>query len=84
MRETELIENYLNGQLKPEDKLLTEARLLVNPDLKDKKYWQQITYRLIKNYSRKQIRNEITQAQNRLFSEKEFAGFRQKIKSIFN
>ena len=84
MRDTELIEQYLNGQLKPDDHLLAEAKMLVNPELKEKTVWQKMTYGLVKKYGRKKLREEIQQTENLLFNDPEFAAFRKKIHSIFN
>jgi hypothetical protein len=84
MRETEEIENYLNGNLRPEDRLLMEAKLLVNPELQEKSRWQQITYKLVQKFGRKQLKQEIKETEHRLFTAPEFAGFQQKIQAIFN
>ena len=83
MRETEEIENYLAGKARPEEHLLMEAKMLINTELKEKTRWQQFTYRLIKSYGRKQVKQEIIQTEKLLFTEPEFANFRQQIIGIF-
>lgn len=84
MSETQYLENYLMGTLAPEENLVMDARLLLDADLHDKVMWQQRTYELVKTYSRKQLKMEIEKVHTKLFSEKRFSSFRQKIKAIFN
>ncbi|HOZ88546.1 MAG TPA: hypothetical protein PL029_12355 [Bacteroidia bacterium] len=84
MNETQQIENYLLKGLLPEDKLLFEAKLLLNKDLQEKLLWQQSTYELIKQHGRKQIKKEIEAVSLKLFSEKKYLTFRKKILQIFN
>lgn len=83
MNETQHIEQYLNRALAPEDHLLMEAQLIIDPTLRDKVLWQERSHLLIKAYSRKQIRSEIEKAHQRLFSESRFSAFRKKIQHIF-
>ncbi len=83
MNETQHIEQYLNRALAPEDHLLMEAQLLIDPTLRDKVLWQERSHELVRAYSRKQIRAEIEKAHQRLFSESRFSAFRKKIQHIF-
>lgn len=83
MNEVQYIEQYLNRALAPEEHVLMEARLLIDPALRDKVLWQQRSHELVRAYSRKQIRLEIEKAHDRLFIESRFSAFRQTIKNIF-
>lgn len=83
MNETQHIEQYLNRTLAPEEHVLMEARLLIDPALRDTVLWQQRSHELVRAYSRKQIRLEIEKAHHRLFSESRFSSFKQQIKNIF-
>lgn len=83
MNEVQHIDQYLNRALSPEEHVLMEARLLIDPALHDKVLWQKRSYELIRAYGRKQIRLEIEAAHRRLFSENQFSAFRQTIKNIF-
>ena len=83
MNEVQHIDQYLNRALSPEEHVLMEARLLIDPALRDKVLWQKRSYELIRAYSRKQIRLEIEAAHRRLFRENQFSAFRQTIKNIF-
>jgi hypothetical protein len=84
MNELQQLEYYLQGKLIPEERLLVEARLLLDTELRDQLTWQQKTYRLIKVYGRKKLKTEIGQVSNRMFSEEKFNNFRKKIQTIFN
>ena len=84
MNETQKIENYLFESLAPEDRLLTEATMLVNDELQQKIFFQQQVYDLVRERGRIHLRQEILKAEARLFTEKKFESFRLKIMNIFN
>jgi hypothetical protein len=84
MNETQWIDDYLRGEISPETKLLLEARLLIDSDLKEKMFWQEKTYALVKNHGRQQLKREIEKVQQRLFSETRFESFRKKIQILFS
>lgn len=81
--ETEQIEAHLLHLSGPGDALVFEARLLLDPELKDKMHWQQKTYHIVRQYGRQQLRQEIEAVHQQLFSRPEHAGFRQKIMRLF-
>lgn len=81
--ELRLIEDYLSSDGRPEDKVLFEAQLILQPDLKDNVYWQQKTYDLVQEYGRQQLRSEIKKVHELLFSAPEHQSFRQKIRKLF-
>jgi hypothetical protein len=83
MNETKQLEDYLWNRLTTEERLLMEARLMVNAALRDQLNWQQKTYRLIEEYGRKKLKSEIEQIQARMFSEERFKNFRKQIQTIF-
>jgi hypothetical protein len=64
--ETREIEAWLSGTQQPAESLLFQARLILQPELKDKVQWQQKTYRLVRLYGRQQIRAEIAEVENML------------------
>jgi len=76
-------EKYLMGQLPPEDKLLIDAQLLIDPVLKLNALVQKRIYTLIQLYGRKKIKKEIAAIQTDLFSSPEKADFQNRIHSIF-
>jgi hypothetical protein len=83
MNETLLLENYLSGSLSPEDELLTQARLIIDAELNEKLIWQKRTYDLLREYGRNQLKVEIEKVHTRLFTEKRFESFKEKVKRIF-
>jgi hypothetical protein len=82
--ETEQIEAHLLRLDEPGDSLVFEARLLLEPELRDKAFWQQKTYGLIRQYGRGQLKQEIEHVHQQLFTEPQHAGFRQKIGRLFS
>lgn len=83
MSEAQLLENYLLGKLNPEDRLLMEAKLMLDKGLQEKAYWQNKTYALIKLHGRAQLKKEIEAVHEKLFREKRYEGFRKKITNLF-
>lgn len=80
--ELRLIEDYLLAD-RAEDKVLFEARLILQPDLKASVHWQQKTYLMIHKYGRQQLRKEIEEVHQKLFTLPEHLSFRRKIMKIF-
>ncbi|HVW15400.1 MAG TPA: hypothetical protein VHB54_16330 [Mucilaginibacter sp.] len=84
LSETERIEAHLLRLSEPGDKLVFEARLLLEPELRDKMHWQQKTYALVKKYGREELKKEIEAIHQQLFTEQKHISFRQKIIGIFS
>ena len=78
------IEAYLLQQAAPGDRLLFEAKLMVQPELAKNVQLQQETYQFVKQYGRKKIREEIEAVHQKLFSEPQYKSFREKIASLFS
>ncbi|SMD14645.1 hypothetical protein [Pedobacter nyackensis] len=79
-----LIEDYLLSDRNEADKVVLEARMILQPDLKDSIFWQEKTYSLIEQYGRQQLRKEIEQVHGKLFTAPEHASFRQRIMQLFS
>ena len=84
LTETQQIEAHIMRPSEPGDALVFEARLLLEPELKDKMQWQQKTYQIIRQYGREQLKQEIEAVHQKLFTEPEHLGFRQRIKKLFS
>jgi hypothetical protein len=82
--ETEQIEAGLLGTAGTADRLLFEARLLLDEELADKTLWQQRTYKLVQQYGRMQLKNEVEEAHKQLFNSSRHHGFAHKIRSLFS
>jgi hypothetical protein len=83
LNETRQIDDYLFKYAGAADAFLFEARLILQPELQETMQWQQRTYELIQQYSRRQLKQEIEAVHQHLFSEPEHASFRQRIRSFF-
>lgn len=83
MNETIKIEKYVQQELPPEEKLLMDAKCLLDKQLSDTVYFQEQTYSVIRHFGRKQLRAEIAAIEKRLFTDDLFSQFRKKIQSIF-
>ena len=66
------------------DKLVFEARLLLDPELAGNVQWQQKTYTLIQSYSRYQLKQEIEMVHQQLFTHAKHQRFSEKIRALFN
>ena len=83
-KKTKRWDEYLHRRARPEEVLLTEAELMLNPDLQETLRWQQRTYALVRQYGRQQLRLEIQAAQDQLFHRPEHRSFRQRILRLFS
>ncbi len=77
-------EQYLKGQLTPEDRLVYDARLIIDTDLNEQTRWQQHTYEVVRAYGRMQFRNELDKIHARLMTEPQHNSFRKRILNIFS
>lgn len=78
------IDDYLLQYAGKADRALFEARLIVQPALQENLAWQQKTYDIIKQYSRRRLKEEIESVHQQLFTEPEHTSFRKKIIAIFS
>jgi hypothetical protein len=81
--ETEQIEAYLTGLPDTGSRLVFEARMLLDPGLNDSVLWQQKTYKVIQQYGRNQLKQEIESVHQQLFNQPEHIRFREKIRRLF-
>ena len=81
--ETQNIEANLLRLSEPGDALVFEAKLLLEPELREKTRWQQEAYRMIKLYGRDQLKREIEAIHQKLFTQSEHMSFSQKIRRLF-
>jgi hypothetical protein len=83
LNEIKLIDGHIFNSNTPEDALLFDAKLILNPELQDQVRWQKKTHAIVKQYSCKKLRAEIEVVHQRLFDETEHKSFRQRILNIF-
>lgn len=81
--EVEQIEDMLLKRGPIEDRLVTEAKVLSNPELKELTQWQLRSYDLIQQYGREKLHLEIKAIEYRLFHSSKYKSFQSQIQSIF-
>ncbi len=77
------IDDYILGNLLPGDALLFEANMLLNNDLVNDTEHQQNTYAVIRQYSRKKMKEEIVAVQKILATTPQHRGFMHRIVNLF-
>lgn len=83
MTEIEQIENWLLKRGDVRDRLVTEARMLSDPEFRKKVHWQSATYELIQVHGREKLREEIKTIEHQLFQNSKYRSFQDRIRSIF-
>lgn len=84
LNELRSIEAHLLGRESPQERLLVEARLILQPDFRQNLHWQQKTYELARQYGRQQLKKEIEQVHQALFCPATpHPSFRKKILRLF-
>lgn len=84
LNELRLIEDYLLAGHGDGERCLFEAKLILQPELREQVYWQKKTYQVVRDYGRKQLKAEIAHVHQTLFNAKEHQSFRQRIMRLFN
>lgn len=84
LNDLRLIEDYLLTGLDQEENCLLEAKLILQPELKEELYWQGKTYQIVRDYGRNQLKTEIEKIHQTLFTAPEHQNFRQRILSLFS
>ena len=83
MNETIDIQKYIDGSAEPSELLLIEARLLLNPSMRENLKWQKMSHQLILAYGRKQLKSEVKEVERSIFKESRFVSLRTTILNIF-
>ena len=80
---TRQIDEFLLGPSDAGSALLFEAKMILDPDLRDQTIWQKKAYVIIQQYGRKQLKQEIEAIHQQLFTRPEHLSFSQKIRLLF-
>lgn len=83
LNELQDIETYLLNEMKPDERLLFEARMLLQDELRKNTAWQKQAYQFIQRYSRKKLKAEIEAVHQQLFKKPEHQSFREYIAALF-
>lgn len=84
MNKSLLIEGYIFNTLPLEEKLLVEVQIVTDSTFKDAINSQKLTYKVIEEFGRKQLRSEILEVENSLFNSAKYSSFKEKIFKLFN
>jgi hypothetical protein len=82
--DTEQIDRYLLQQLPPGEKLVFDAKLMLCPQLRETVEWQCKVHQLVQLRGRRQLKAQIKAAEQMIFSQPEYSGFRQKVLRWFS
>lgn len=78
------IDDHVLNQSAPQDALLFEAKLIIDPELKYKVMWHKQTLSIVNQYGRNNLRTIIENVHQQLFTQPEHLTFKQKILRLFN
>jgi hypothetical protein len=81
--EARQIDEHLSGTMETGNALVFEAKLLLDAELGDKVLWQRKTHSVIKQFGRRQLKNELEAIHQKLFTSPEHRSFGQKIRRLF-
>jgi len=79
----QLMDDCLLGQASCEQRLLFEAKLLLDPMLREDAHWQRKTYHIVRDYGRLQLRSELERIHETLFTTSQHRKFRDQILAFF-
>jgi hypothetical protein len=77
------IDDHIHGLASPQDSLLLQAKMIVNPELKLNVMWHKQTLKLVQQYGRDQLRADIEAVHQQLFTLPGHLSFRQSILRFF-
>ena len=83
LTEVHYLEPWLLDQGETVDQLMIEAKVLVDPELKEKAKWQAEAYEMIYLHGRDKLKEEIRKIEHQLFHLPKHRTFQERIKSIF-
>jgi len=76
-------DDHVLGLSAPQDDLLFEAKMILNPELRLDVAWHRQTLNLVQQYGRNQLRAEIHAVHNQLFTQPQHQSFRQTVLRFF-
>jgi len=77
------VDDYVLKQSPPQDALLFEAKLIIDPELKHTVMWHRQTLNIVNQYGRNNLRSMIEKVHQQLFTHPEHQSFRQKMLRLF-
>ena len=83
LTETIRIERYLRGELAPENALVFEANLQLNPRLRKNVLFQNLVRRFVTLYHRRLLKSEVESVHEQLFCDEGRRDFAENIIKLF-
>lgn len=83
LNEISLLDAYLHNELMGEEKLLLEARFIIEEQLKDHLFWQRQSYRFVRDYGRQNLREQLQIVEEEFLGDPRNETIIQRIKSYF-
>lgn len=80
---TEQIEKYLHEKLSIADRLLFDAKLIIDPVLRRHVRLQKKLYAIVRQSGRRELKSDVQQIHHRLFNDPEKATFREQVYKLF-
>lgn len=77
------IEGFVLKTADRSDRLVFEARMIVNPELTEEVTLQKEAYAIVQHYSRRKLKAELEEVHQTLFTQPAHQRFRQKILALF-
>ena len=84
LNEIKLIDDHLFNLAAPEERLVFDALLILDPGLAKRVMWQHKTHEIVQQYSRNKLKAEIETFHRKLFSEPQHQSFRQRVLALFS
>lgn len=78
-----LAEEYLLGKVSTGDALVFEARLIINPELQQDVDAQRLVYKLVREYGRRELKLELENVHQELFTDPKHRSFRKRVMKWF-
>lgn len=79
-----LAERFIGGELPHGERLLFEAKLAIDKDLRRNLVLHKLVHRLVRLYHRKKIKREVVRVHNKLFQDPAKEQFRSSVLKHFN
>ena len=83
-KETQLIEHHILNQLNVEDRLVFDARLLIDRTLRENVFFQKQVYQLVKLFNRRKVKRQVERIHEKIFSDLTKVEFQQTVLKFFN
>jgi hypothetical protein len=84
LNEIKLIDEHIFNRNTPEDALVFDAMLILNPGLSNQIMWQKKAHAIVQQYGRKKLKAEIEEVHRKLFNEPAHQTFRQRVMGWFS